>query len=177
MNRNILIRIFISLALSFMTQQLYACKTVPTAKIVSPYTQYTCIGGSVSFDGKGSGTTGSYDGDNGDPHGGGNGIVTYYWNYSDDSTWHEDGGTPSHTFNGPAGTYWVYLYVEDDEEVLSETYDYCIVHVMKVEIDEPAPSEFPKYIGVDSSLTLKAKVTPSSVLLPQQLEVLLLGQR
>jgi hypothetical protein len=33
---------------------------------------------------------------------------------------------------------------------------------MKVEIDEPAPSEFPKHIGVDSSLTLKAKLTPSS---------------
>lgn len=136
MNRNFLTGLLLSLALSFMAQQLYACTTAPTAKIVSPDAQYVCVGGSASFDGEGSGTavppTGSYDGDNGDPHGGGNGIDIYYWNYSDDSDWHEDGGTPSHTFNGPAGYYYVYLYVRDDEGVLS-AYDTCYVCVIRVE--------------------------------------------
>jgi hypothetical protein len=44
----------------------------------------------------------------------------------------------------------------------SDTGDSVTIYVMTVEIDEPEPSEFPKYIGVDSSLTLKAKLTPSS---------------
>jgi hypothetical protein len=135
MNRSFLTGFLLSFALSLIALQLYACPTDPTAKIVSPYAQYTCIGGTVSFDGKGSGTavppTGSYDGDNGDPQGGGNGINIYYWNYSDDSTWHQDGGTPDHTFN-TAGYSYVYLYVRDNEGVLS-SYTSCYVCVIRAE--------------------------------------------
>jgi hypothetical protein len=72
-----------------MTQQLYACKTKPTAKIVTPDNpHYVCFEGTVtiSFDGKGSGTTGSYDGDNGIPNGGGNGITKYEWHYGDEES-------------------------------------------------------------------------------------------
>jgi len=60
----------------------YGTNTEPTAKIVEPDDDvYIEPGDSVSFDGEGSGAatppTGSYDGDNGDPKGGGNGISEF----------------------------------------------------------------------------------------------------
>ncbi|MHC4643153.1 MAG: PKD domain-containing protein, partial [Planctomycetota bacterium] len=170
MNKSLLIGILFSLASYFMPQQLYACPTTPTAKIVTPdpdETHYVCLGDSVSFDGEGSDSetppTGSYDGDNGTPNGGGNGISAYDWTFGDGET--GTGGTTSHTYT-EAEEYTVSLKVTDDDDPsqtdTTDSSGSVKICVIKVEIYSPAPSDFPKYIGIDSSLTLQAKVTPSS---------------
>ena len=133
MNRRFLTTVFILTYCFLFVSKSDACELPPIAEISNPYSQTVCVGGSVSFDG-----STSYDQDEG-----GDSIEFYYWNYSEDSNWHEDGATPSHIFytsNTPGENYWIYLYVEDDEETLSEDYAYCQVTVVGIESVDTDPS-------------------------------------
>ena len=99
--------VVIFVALSLAVSKSYACGTAPTARIVSPDDpHYVCVGYSVSFDGVGSGSTGSYDFDNGSPYGGGHGITEYEWDFGDEGS--DTGGTTSHNYNA-TGEYTVTL--------------------------------------------------------------------
>jgi hypothetical protein len=90
------------------------------------------VGCAAQFDG-----TTSYDQDEE-----GESIQHWYWYYGDGSGWNDDGAEPSHVYD-TAGTYWVWLYVVDDEatESLPEDDDYCCVYVVEVEKVEAGGKE------------------------------------
>lgn len=140
-NRRIFTAILGLLILSGLAGRSEACDSTPVAEIVSPSSGHTiCVGGSVSFDGKGTVTispaTGSYDPDNGYPYGGGRGITKYEWHYGDeapgDPYWHNDGGTTSHPYS-VAKKYTVKLRVTDDDNPNKTKKTSCIVNVVKVQ--------------------------------------------
>lgn len=168
MNGRIIRGIFGWLVICVTGGEAFACSTAPTAKIVSPSDgQRVCVGASVSFNGVGSGSTGSYDYDNGAPHGGGKGITQYEWDWGDptDPGWHIVGGTPSHAYSD-AGEYAVKLRVTDDDSP-SQTHTTplpCTVVVMEVkEVVEnwPPESPGPLYKRIGLAAGLNAKPNPS----------------
>jgi len=132
MSRYFLAGVLILASLSFIVSPCYACNTLPIAEIVNPYYQYICVGNAASFNGVGYSGTGSHDPDNGYPYGGGHGIDIYGWWYGYGNWDYSSGGTPSHTYN-TAGSYWVYLYVYDDDGGWRSQYsDSCRVYVVEV---------------------------------------------
>lgn len=164
MNRAVLTAIFLSSALFLTAGKSHATNTAPTAKIETPDNpHYILPGSTVNFDGEGSDSevppTGSYDADNGPPYGGGHGITVYHWTFGDEDS--DSGPTTSHTYND-ADKYNVELTVDDDDDPSLSDDASCTIYVIKVEIYDPAPWQFPKYIGIDTGLTLKANLTPSS---------------
>ena len=137
MNRHFVTAVFIWVCLSLIASESYACKTPPTARIVSPDNDphYVCVGDSVIFNGIGSPTaqTGSYDFDNGSPDGGGHGITAYEWDFDDGYTGTE--GITSHTYLTASGEhgYRVTLEVTDDEDPSQRsTVGSCTVYVVEV---------------------------------------------
>jgi PKD repeat protein len=131
----------------------------PIPDINNPYSQFVCVGCPVQFDG-----STSYDQDEA-----GESIEHWYWYYGDDGYWHDDGPTPTHTYNAP-GAYLVWLHVEDDEgtESLVEDDDCCIVYVVKVDkvVEAGTTNEGPLYVCPDDTVNLQAKPYPAGVPFP-----------
>ena len=157
MNRRLLTAVFILACCFLVVGKSDACELPPIAVISNPYSQTVCVGCEVEFDG-----STSYDQDEE-----GNSVEVYYWNYSVDSYCHEDGEEPNHVFN-TAGYYGVYLYVEDDEEVMSETYDSCVVYVVGANsiVEQGTTDEGPLYVCPDDTVNLEVKPNPSFASFP-----------
>ncbi|MDH4239891.1 MAG: PKD domain-containing protein [Phycisphaerae bacterium] len=157
MNRRLLTAVFILACCFLFVSRSNACEQPPIAEISNPYSLTVCVGCEVEFDG-----STSYDQDEE-----GNSVEVYYWNYSEDSNWHEDGEEPNHVFN-TAGYYGVYLYVEDDEEVMSDTYDSCIVYVVEVDkiVKQGSTNDGPLFFCPDDSVSLEAKPYPAFASFP-----------
>ena len=117
----------------------------PTASIANAYTQYACVGASVSFDG-----SWSYDNDE-------SGYRIDQWNWTAERliggyyTYYSSfsGETATQSFADP-GRYRIELEVVDNE--YQTGYDYCYVYVIDVVID--TPSSFPAYVAVGTNLAL-----------------------
>ena len=130
MNRMNLKLSLILYCLCYISNMSYANLIPPVAGISSPYLRYIKVGDSISFSG-----SLSYDPDdnpNPPPY---LGIDHYYWKYSSEDDWHDDGRDTSHTYN-EAGTYLVTLKVKDDDNPPKESpaYDTCLVYVCEVDI-------------------------------------------
>jgi len=135
----------------------FACNELPEPGIHNAYYQYICIGQPAQFSGYDS-----YDPDNGEPQGEGNGIDDYYWDYDDYSGWHNDGQTPSHTFSS-IGYYYVQLKVKDDDDPQGESswYDTCWVIVS--EVDEIVNEDYEngtQFVPIGGGINLYANSNP-----------------
>ena len=115
--------VFISSFLFLIADKSFACNLPPIPDINNPFQQFICVGCAAELDG-----STSYDQDED-----GSSITTYYWWYGDDTNWHNDGETPTHTYQN-AGIYQVWLYVKDDEGTYSLQKDnvWCWVYVYEV---------------------------------------------
>ena len=89
MNRYRLSACMTSICALLVVGKCDACDLPPIPDINNVYCQYICVGGTAEFDG-----TTSYDQDED-----GNSVEHWYWWYGDDESWHDDGSTPTHTYD------------------------------------------------------------------------------
>lgn len=139
MNRRFLTRGFILACFCLTGSTSYAWDTPPTPIIGYPQGDplYICREGGQCFDG----IEGSYDLDNGEPYGEGNGITHCDWYLYDrqtrDYNWISDiSFLCFYPYHFEPGEYCIDLYVTDDEQTRSTTYDSRTVYVIEVEIHE-----------------------------------------
>jgi len=158
MNRHFLSTVVTLSSLFFLVGKSHAWDDLPPIPDINNAScQYKCIGCPVQFDG-----STSYDQDEG-----GESIQHWYWYYGDDEYWwHDDGPTPTHTYDA-AGEYCVWLYVKDDEGTASLEEDDACCWVYVVEVDKVVqaytqpPNEGPIYTCLDQPVYLKAIPYPS----------------
>lgn len=117
MNRYILTIIMILSSMYVMSNKANACVNEVPIPGISNGTQYEDVGQNVYFEGYDY----SYDPDDGEPYGYGNGITEWYWEIWDEYDNYVDemsGENPGYAFNTP-GIYYVYLWVKRLSNIFS----------------------------------------------------------
>ena len=179
MNRYILTIIIVFSSILFMGSEANACvNELPVPGISDPSIRYVPVGSTVSFHGYDY----SYDPDNGEPYGEGNGITEWWWDVCDEY-WNGieiglSGSTTSYPFTEP-GHYYVELWVKGDDGEDDWTPDESgvwveiyVVEVDYVEYNDPdngyVTCPNPLYIHKGTTVNFKAIKNPSEASWPSR---------
>jgi hypothetical protein len=177
MSRYILTIIVVFSSILFMRSEANACvNELPVPGISDPSIRYVPVGSTVSFHGYDY----SYDPDNGEPYGEGNGITEWWWDVCDEY-WNGieiglSGSTTSYPFTEP-GHYYVELWVKGDDGEDDWTPDESgvwveiyVVEVDHIEYNDPdngyVTCPNPLYIHKGTTVTFKALPNPSGASWP-----------